>query len=370
MAELPKIVSQRLHAADGARVHPDADLITAFVEKSLGNRERIQVLDHLSRCAGCREIVSLAVVQPVTGEVSGVRESAGWFSSWPVLRWGAAVACVVVVGAAVTVRYRTGSSETAPVLSESKPAAESKIPGEHTAFVERATSLQSSDHPPKTGVVAEQLGQPMQAVANRPAKPPAPAGSAGELSAPSGHYAAAAPFAAADARTSSPLAEIVPGRAKDAIAEQRDVLAEKAFSGALAKKRTMAMAPETASVAGDALGPASLAPRWTLSSDGTLQRSLDSGRTWQSIPVSSKTIFRALAANGLDIWVGGSGGALFHSSDAGQQWKQVRPAANGETLADDIIGVEFTDLLHGKLTTSSEEVWVTADAGQTWQKQP
>jgi photosystem II stability/assembly factor-like uncharacterized protein len=107
-----------------------------------------------------------------------------------------------------------------------------------------------------------------------------------------------------------------------------------------------------------------------LSSDGTLQRSLDSGRTWQSIPVSSKTIFRALAANGLDIWVGGSGGALFHSSDAGQQWKQVRPAANGETLADDIIGVEFTDLLHGKLTTSSEEVWVTADAGQTWQKQP
>jgi len=71
----------------------------------------------------------------------------------------------------------------------------------------------------------------------------------------------------------------------------------------------------------------------------------------------------------LDIWVGGSAGALFHSSDAGEHWTQVRPIANGEALEDDIVGVEFTDTLHGKLTSSAEETWITADAGQTWQKQ-
>ena len=131
----------------------------------------------------------------------------------------------------------------------------------------------------------------------------------------------------------------------------------------------MAATPEALSVAGDTFVPTTLAPRWTLSSDGTLQRSLDSGGTWQTIPVSSKTTFRALAANGLDIWVGGSAGALFHSSDAGQHWTQVRAIANGETLVDDIIGVEFTDLLHGKVTTSGSETWVTADAGQSWQEQ-
>jgi photosystem II stability/assembly factor-like uncharacterized protein len=114
---------------------------------------------------------------------------------------------------------------------------------------------------------------------------------------------------------------------------------------------------------------ASLAPRWTLSADGTLQRSLDTGATWQTIVVSSNTVFRALAANDLDIWVGGSAGALFHSSDAGEHWTQVRPVASGAVLEDDIVGVEFTDTLHGTLTSSAEETWITADAGQTWHKQ-
>jgi photosystem II stability/assembly factor-like uncharacterized protein len=172
----------------------------------------------------------------------------------------------------------------------------------------------------------------------------------------------------ADARIGSALAEVVPGRAKDAPRESQDVQAEKVTNGASLKKRGIAMAG-AANTASEALTPSNLGPRWTLNSDGTIQRSLDSGRTWQTIPVSDKTIFRALAANGLDIWVGGSAAALFHSSDAGRHWTQVRPMANGETLADDIIGVEFTDALRGKLTTASEETWITTDAGETWQKQ-
>ena len=42
---------------------------------------------------------------------------------------------------------------------------------------------------------------------------------------------------------------------------------------------------------------------------------------------------------------------------------------DSEALADDIIGVEFADTLNGKVTTSVQETWITADAGQTWQKQ-
>ena len=38
-------------------------------------------------------------------------------------------------------------------------------------------------------------------------------------------------------------------------------------------------------------------------------------------------VFRALAANDSDIWVGGAAGALYHSSDAGQHWIRVYPAA-------------------------------------------
>jgi hypothetical protein len=171
------------------------------------------------------------------------------------------------------------------------------------------------------------------------------------------------PVEMADARAGSPLAEVVPGRAKDALAEPQNDSSENSMNVPSSRSRSMAGSVSNAAV------PASLAPRWTLSSDGTLQRSLDSGATWQTVVVSSKTVFRALAANDLDIWVGGSAGALFHSSDAGEHWTQVRPVANGEALEDDIVGVEFTDTLHGKLTSSAEETWITADSGQTWQKE-
>jgi photosystem II stability/assembly factor-like uncharacterized protein len=118
----------------------------------------------------------------------------------------------------------------------------------------------------------------------------------------------------------------------------------------------------------DRLRTAHVAPRWTLSGDGVLQRSFDSGKTWQTIPVANNVVFRALAANDSDIWAGGAAGALYHSSDAGQNWVQVTPTTDGNSLTGDIITVEFRDAAHGKVTTSTRETWTTADAGHTWQK--
>ena len=66
MHEPPKIALARLKAnpqpsgnAPGALPsgsHPDANLLAAFVEKSLTERERLQVLEHLAACADCREV--------------------------------------------------------------------------------------------------------------------------------------------------------------------------------------------------------------------------------------------------------------------------------------------------------------------------
>ena len=61
MEQLPKIVQQRLQATAKAGVHPDPDLLTAFAEKSLNERERGQVLQHLAQCADCRNVISLAI---------------------------------------------------------------------------------------------------------------------------------------------------------------------------------------------------------------------------------------------------------------------------------------------------------------------
>ena len=118
MAGIPKIVEQQLHAMATVEDHPDPNLLGAFVEKSLTQDEQVRVLDHLSRCANCREIVSLTATQPgIAGAVSVAPARVGWLS-WPVLRWGAAVACVVVVGAAVTLRQQHESRQIEPTVSE------------------------------------------------------------------------------------------------------------------------------------------------------------------------------------------------------------------------------------------------------------
>jgi Photosynthesis system II assembly factor YCF48/Putative zinc-finger len=330
MAEIPKIVGQRLRAVATLGEHLDPNLLGAFVERSLAKREQVEVLEHLSRCTSCREIVAMSATQPgIADAVSVVRVSPSWLS-WPVLRWGAAVACVVVVGAAVTLHQR---QVTRPLTGAIGKPAVALTHVSNSAVEKKVASLQVPNSEGKTALAGKQAASRRKAA--------------------DGNHAAAdsRPVEMADARTASPFADVVvPGRAKDAFAESQGAQAEQAIGD-------------------DAFFPENLIPRWTLSSDGTLQRSLDSGRTWQTISVSSQTMFRALAANGLDIWVGGAAGALFHSSDAGQHWTQVRPVVNGEALADDIIGVEFRDALHGKLTSSMEETWITTDAGQTWQKQ-
>jgi len=113
----------------------------------------------------------------------------------------------------------------------------------------------------------------------------------------------------------------------------------------------------------------SLVSRWTISSDGQLQHSIDAGQTWQPVNVADKARFRALSANGPDIWVGGAAGLLYHSRDSGFSWEQVKPLFAGVNLTADISAIEFTDILHGKVTTADGQVWTTEDAGQSWRKQ-
>jgi len=166
------------------------------------------------------------------------------------------------------------------------------------------------------------------------------------------------------------------------------------------------------------LHPAAPMPHWTISVDGRLQRSLDGGKTWQDVNVNGKTdasggsmqaaivsenraakaaatdvtraknkdevaakeetsakpetapapVFRVVAAISNEVWAGASGGLLYHSADAGTLWNRVIPSAQGVVLSGDIIGIEFSDALHGKLTTSTFEMWTTADGGQSWRK--
>ena len=414
MEQIPKLIRQRLQAtANQGGSHPDPNLLAAFADKALAKTERVQVLEHLARCADCRDIVSLATPEFEANQAVTAVPSSGWLRG-PVLRWGALAASVAVVTVAVTLPRMsrqpslvstTQSAQTSAKGNASEARMEEpndKLAASATPSSYRAPEADSAAQESKPREFSSQVKggraaapsrisqaasdysrPPVPQAAATPASPPLLAKSANEDHAELAkkkeqgsdmQVTASNEVVTVEAKAAPAELEITPGKAKDAPSKTRDAQAGLLRNDTRAlSNRTMAdaISPQFAdatSTKNDELrSRAKSVPRWTLSSDGTLQRSFDAGKTWATIPFAGNSVFRALAAVGANIWVGGSGGSLYRSTDAGDHWLKVKPAAGGKVLTADIIGVEFTDANHGKLTTSDEHIWITADAGQTWQ---
>ncbi len=450
MEQLPNIVRERLKAGAGGD-HPDADLLTAFAEQALPEQERSHVLLHVSRCADCREVLALAVPPVKAADLLDTARPAPWFQ-WRVLRWGAAAACVVIVGSAVLLKREAMAPKTAsvavdqekqsgeqlayervdrtgkasPTLNLQAPAATptdnekdaarledralkaavspkrvpaTPSPAQETAvlggYKKQASAGQmasSADH----GVAASIKSHGVQAL-NTTSTPPVISGTipaVAETKRPTLESRAdkdlaildkatetvevqAAASAPGPASSASPVLdhELSPdkreavGKAKPAIGAMGTMAAAES-GGAARNSSNSERAEETVAQKMDRSKlRRSLVSRWTISSDGQLQHSIDAGQSWQPVKVADKASFRALSANGPDIWVGGAAGLLYHSRDSGFSWEQVKPSFAGVNLTADISAIEFTDILHGKITTADGQAWTTEDAGQSWRKQ-
>jgi hypothetical protein len=93
-------------ATPPSSAHPDADLLTAFAERTLTERERARVIEHLAHCTTCRDVVYLAQPELETPSplASGSVVPIRWFA-WRRLQWAALAASVsLVVALAVLVR--------------------------------------------------------------------------------------------------------------------------------------------------------------------------------------------------------------------------------------------------------------------------
>jgi len=459
MQEVPKIVVKRLQETAAAGAHPDADLLAAFAEGSLAEYERARVMEHLSRCTDCREVVAL-VALPAT-EVAAVNVSVAptrrsWFG-WPVIRWGVAVAGIIAIASVGIVQYRqrqknetlvsslTSSNETS-ATADAAPSPSPAVPETKEVLSptekRRQEEIRKKPLPSHTdNLFADRLVVPVNpALPKAQAMRGAAAGSAsrgalGFTNAGAGVVPkAAAPSSSGDAFTgngslqnatpaetaklapnlSSGQAGAVPssssqtievesqGEAVTASTESQvsDQLIENKKQQPLSYQSSTTVgvvAAKDAATAQAASGVLRASPRWTIGADGALLRSLDAGNTWVYVNVNSEPaasrskvaraaentyesnkgkvkaqlnlVFRAVAANGSEVWAGGSAAMLYHSSDSGAQWTRVLPSSSGAALTGDITSIEFSDLKHGRIVTSAGEVWITADDGQTWTRQ-
>jgi len=462
MQSVPNIVRERLKAAsravDHTQVHPDANLLTALAERSLAESERAIVLEHLSHCDDCRDIVALALPAMAPVETATKSPAVAWLT-WPALRWGLVTAGILAIAALGVVQYQRRTENTTSKLpsryeistkeAKNEPLA-SPLPANAAKKVDKlsspaaAASTNSLDARNATGnkatrsLHAEALPAPVLPAGSPPLGGPRMANQRQQqivVQSQAPAPAAPSPFAkrqAAGALTADlkvpAVSETVEvqGQAAELDTESKNVVmlpieseknkdqasappaaSEQTDSARVGKAKpaepesypgdvvAYAVAAPASSSANGTSRLASAAPRWSISSAGSLQRSFDGGTTWQivdvnanpaysasatSIQIVGKTsrakarkvpspVFRAVAATGTDVWAGGSGGALFHSLDAGDHWVRVTPTSSGAALADDIVSLEFTDMRHGKVSTSTAEVWTTTDAGETWQRQ-
>jgi hypothetical protein len=440
MQNVPKIVHERLRGATPAVNHPDADVLAAFTERSLPERERASVLEHLARCTDCREIVALALPPAEAAETVTRPARPGWLN-WPVVRWGLAAAGMVVVASIGFIQYRGASRQAAVVAKDSRreissyvqPAPEPPTAGTVAAPEGEAEKTLDASKVPLTAPSDRVLAKLPQSKFTSNAVPPtahkaqsrrAFAGPVDGLRAygpkmptqwqqaqqspaiPAWNVKAAAPAPSTAGKeqsthgydtnvpTVSQTVEVTaaPSRVETGNAETQ-VARQEVPSQSAEPQFDAAPGPVKAKPA-----MTNVIPSWAVSSTGRLQRSFDQGNTWQDVDVALKVsetpnfalaastarakegnagkkapttpapVFRAVTANGADVWAGGSNGALYHSLDAGSHWLPVVPAAGGAMLTGDVVRLEFSDARHGRVLTSTGEVWITSDDGQTWQK--
>jgi hypothetical protein len=122
---------------------------------------------------------------------------------------------------------------------------------------------------------------------------------------------------------------------------------------------------------------------------GVLQRSLDSGQSWQ-VALHADYPLLCYASHNEDVWTGGQAGTLFHSANSGVTWVQVQPSIKGRQLSSDITHIDvrnaevrdddlrgnMRDELRGNargpaeilLSTTNNDIWSSADSGKTWTK--
>jgi len=454
MQNVPKIVRERLQAAPPVVDHPDADVLTAFAEMSLPDRERGLVLEHLSRCGDCRDVLALALPASEAVETVTVRARGGRLM-WPALRWGfvtAGVAAIILVGVLEVQRrqspmaFKTTSGEQA-VATEARnqpPAVQPAAPSEKKdqdkveASAHRSTDTGSvhtvpmltapkqmlrSEAPtrtyasqfhggaagsamggavlrsgPNAGAQSQQLGQSQGQPALNSATPAISGQQTAKLSQP----APIPPTSQTVDVTGEAPTTVDATQAQVSQVQTADQQSLDDSASRLSKAKPAGAVQAEGSGAPPSM-PRQLL-RWTISSAGVLQRSFDGGNTWQDVDVSAgsmfannltslevsaeasrtkerdgakKTlkapaptlVFRAVAANGADVWAGGSSGMLYHSLDAGGHWTRIVPAAAGIALTGDIVSLQFSDPPRGRVITSTPEVWITSDDGQSWQKQ-
>ena len=383
MANFSKLVREGLERQTHSVLqHPEADLLSAFAAQTLTRKERAAVLDHLARCADCREVLAFLSAPEHTGAPERAKSprSHGQLTWWT-FRAGALAAAAALV--LVVVRWepvpppapKTSAPPISPPPRKVSAPPVAPIEPQKTLLVPQIRSRNSISLPKPPGNEMEPtLSQPVLQETQTAAP-------VVEL-----------PQSIAEPKTAAPppsaaQSDAVVSESQSLQAEaSRDQAARQAFiAGAIPadKSRKAARQGFARSLAVEPLStiPArkykiaqpAIEHIWSLSTEtgieapaGTILSSTDGGLTWRPISVDGQTHIYALSAASPEVWAGGANGALFHSSDDGLHWTRVTVADVAESATGALSSISIRDNSSLTVKTTSEEIWTSVDGGAHW----
>ena len=370
--------------------HPSADLLNAYAEHTLSPAESQEVLEHLSACPGCRDVVYLACGAMEVAEeeervvaraaASPMKAAAGLPVPKKRLRWGTyavPIVAVLVVASVLLVepfrarhknnlelakamRQQNEALQSQPQASPSPaPKPEQKVDTTTAALAPakrrdevRAKSTNATKLTEdalalkKQAAPAEEKFAPSAGIAADSNIPAAPRSAQKDALAQAGDKATS-PVVGGAAPTIETESTLV------GTAQPTNQLASGA-SGRVSQ-RSMSMAAST---------KAALSSPWRVTRGGSLEHFV--ADAWRSAATAPGGPFLSVTNFGKEVWAAANNLALYHSGDDGVHWERLTLPAE---ISGEIVQVRFTTVLDGMLSTSNGQQWASHDGGKTWAMQ-
>src|ERR1700682_4531800 len=161
MGGISNTLRQRLSARPAPQVHPEADMLAAYVEQALPAAERDQIVRHLADCAECREVAALSL--PMQPEPSLSRTLLAGGRGWLLgLRWAGLAATVVIV-AALAIKQPWRNSDSRKFVGSNTPSASgTSQPAPAPATAEQMPTRGNSTEPSSLTVASSVAPQTMR----------------------------------------------------------------------------------------------------------------------------------------------------------------------------------------------------------------
>ncbi len=391
---LPKPLREALARQAAGDVHPAPDALTAFVERSLPPLESRRIVDHLAKCADCREIVflaSAAAEEPVGEEQELLPEAAvprispalqaktadprseavvgparravpesprhSW--KWP-WAWIPVAAAMLLLSSLLIQRsqlVKNAPQSSATIASKERPSSATNAPPTAAVPPEPESSLNLAVQKPLS------KSAPAQTNTRQPSgtSSVAASGVAGQVPSEPRASVSLEPPSPPDSHALTLELKSAPA----AIPRQNSfVESDNQHTSDLVAKSHLA--PEKPQMG---LLPAIVTRRqWRITADGRLEHSALSG-SWTPVLTDQPAKFHVVSVVADNVWAGGNGGVLFHSADGGQNWNKVVLSSPPVVETGTIVSIQFSDAMHGIVTTDGGSSWNTSDGGVTWTKE-